>query len=95
MWLGWIRTGDSPFEWVQQITGSDVYVEYGKKHGEGFDHLGVIVTDMDEAIKDNHSSRGRAFAGGRLEDQDGERPSCIHGQRTLWRGDSRVDLRPH
>ena len=51
MWLGWNRTGDAPFEWVQQITGSDVYVEYGKKHGEGFHHLGVIVTDMDEAIK--------------------------------------------
>ena len=51
MWLGWNRTGDFPFEWVQQITGSDVYVEYGKKHGEGFHHLGVIVTDMDEAIK--------------------------------------------
>ena len=51
MWLGWNRTGDAPFEWVQQITGADVYVEYGKKHGEGFHHLGVLVTDMDEAIK--------------------------------------------
>ena len=51
MWLGWNRTGDAPFEWVQQITCSDVYVEYGKKHGEGFHHLGVLVTDMDEAIK--------------------------------------------
>ena len=51
MWLGWDRTGDAPFEWVQQITGPDVYVEYGKKHGEGFHHLGVNVTDMDEAIK--------------------------------------------
>jgi Glyoxalase/Bleomycin resistance protein/Dioxygenase superfamily len=51
MWLGWNRTGDAPFEWVQQITGPDVYVEYAKKHGEGFHHLGVIVTDMDAAIK--------------------------------------------
>ncbi len=51
MWLGWDRTGDAPFEWVQQITGQDVYVEYGKKHGEGFHHLGVNVNDMDEAIK--------------------------------------------
>ena len=51
MWLGWDRTGDAAFEWVQQITGPDVYVEYGKKHGEGFHHLGVNVTDMDEAIK--------------------------------------------
>lgn len=51
MWLGWDRTGDEPFEWVQQITGPDVYVEYGKEHGEGFHHLGVNVTDMDDAIK--------------------------------------------
>jgi hypothetical protein len=51
MWLGWDRTGDAPFEWVQQITAPDIYVEYGKKHGEGFHHLGVNVTDMDEAIK--------------------------------------------
>lgn len=51
MWLGWDRTGDAPFEWVQQITGADVYVEYGKKHGEGFHHLGVNVNDMDEAVK--------------------------------------------
>jgi catechol 2,3-dioxygenase-like lactoylglutathione lyase family enzyme len=51
MWLGWDRTGDAPFEWVQQITGPDVYVEYQKAHGEGFHHLGVNVTDMDEAIK--------------------------------------------
>ena len=51
MWLGWDRTGDAPLEWVQQITGEDVYVEYGKKHGEGFHHLGVNVRDMDEAVK--------------------------------------------
>jgi catechol 2,3-dioxygenase-like lactoylglutathione lyase family enzyme len=57
MWLGWDRTGDAPFEWVQQITGPDVYLEYGKKHGEGFHHLGVNVSDMDEAIK-QMSTRG-------------------------------------
>jgi catechol 2,3-dioxygenase-like lactoylglutathione lyase family enzyme len=51
MWLGWNRTGDAAQEWVQQITGPDVYVEYGKKHGEGFHHLGVNVRDMDEAIQ--------------------------------------------
>ncbi len=50
MWLGWNRTGDAPQEWVQQITGPDIYVEYGKKHGEGFHHLGLTVTDMDAAI---------------------------------------------
>ena len=52
MWLGWDRTGDAPFEWVQQIIGPDVYVEYGKKHGEGFHHLGVNVSDMGEASRE-------------------------------------------
>ena len=51
MWLGWDRSGDAPFEWVQQITGPDIYLEYLGKHGEGFHHLGVNVTDMDESIK--------------------------------------------
>jgi len=51
MWLGWDRSGDAPFEWVQQITGPDIYVEYFGKHGEGFHHLGVTVTDMDQAIE--------------------------------------------
>ena len=51
MFLGWDRTGDAPREWVQQITGPDIYVEYGKKHGEGFHHLGLTVTDMDAAIE--------------------------------------------
>jgi catechol 2,3-dioxygenase-like lactoylglutathione lyase family enzyme len=50
MWLGWDRTGDASLEWIQQITGPDVYVEYAKAHGEGFHHLGVNVTDMDAAI---------------------------------------------
>ena len=48
---GWDRSGDAPFEWVQQITGPDIYLEYLGKHGEGFHHLGVNVTDMDESIK--------------------------------------------
>lgn len=59
MWLGWNRTGDAPFEWVQQITGPDVYVEYMTKHREGFHHLGVMVSDMDEAIK-RMTARGAA-----------------------------------
>ena len=51
MWLGWDRSGDAPFEWVQQITGPDIYLDYLGKHGEGFHHLGVNVTDMEESIK--------------------------------------------
>ncbi len=59
MWLGWNRTGDASFEWIQQISGPDVYLEYGKNHGEGFHHVGVVVTDMDKAIE-LMTSRGAA-----------------------------------
>jgi catechol 2,3-dioxygenase-like lactoylglutathione lyase family enzyme len=59
MWLGWDRTGEVPREWVQQITGPDIYVEYGTKHGEGFHHLGLTVPDMDAAIA-QMSTRGAA-----------------------------------
>jgi hypothetical protein len=45
------RTGLTAFEWVQQIPGPDVHVEYCQKHGGGVHHLGVSVTDMNEAIK--------------------------------------------
>lgn len=51
MWLGWNRTGDAAFEWIQQISGPDVYVEYAKSHGEGLHHMGVVVTDVDAAIR--------------------------------------------
>lgn len=49
--LGWGRSGDTPFEWVQSTLGPNVYEEYLKEHGEGFHHLGVTVQDMDAAEK--------------------------------------------
>ena len=49
--LGWGRSGDTPFEWVQSTLGPNVYEEYLKEHGEGFHHLGVTVQDMDSAEK--------------------------------------------
>jgi len=83
MWLGWDRTGDAPREWVQQITGPDIYVEYGKKHGEGFHHLGLTVTDMDAAIE-------QMTAGGAPPSQSAAWKSAKGKGRAVY-----VDTEPH
>ena len=50
MLLGWGRTGDIVFEWIQPVVGPSVYEEYLARHGEGFHHLGFNVPDMDQAL---------------------------------------------
>jgi hypothetical protein len=50
MLLGWGRSGDVPFEWIQPTKGPSVYHEYLNAHGEGFHHLGLDVADMDASI---------------------------------------------
>jgi catechol 2,3-dioxygenase-like lactoylglutathione lyase family enzyme len=50
MFLGWNRTGDVPFEWIQPLIGPSVYDEYLAVRPEGFHHLGFNVTDMDAAV---------------------------------------------
>jgi hypothetical protein len=50
MLLGWNRTGEVPFEWIQPTRGPSVYEEYLAAHGEGFHHLGLDVPDMDAAL---------------------------------------------
>jgi len=55
--LGWNRSGDRPFEWIQSTVGPNDYIDYRKKHGEGLHHLGFTVRDMDAAIA-QFKSRG-------------------------------------
>ncbi len=50
MYLGWGRTGDVPFEWIQPLVGPSVYEEYLEAHGEGFHHIALNVHDIDAAI---------------------------------------------
>lgn len=50
MYLGWGRSGDVPFEWIQSLVGPSVYDEHLERYGEGFHHLAFNVRDMDEAI---------------------------------------------
>ena len=51
MTLGWWHWQTLPIEWIQPLVGPSVYDEYVKEHGEGVQHLGFIVKDMDAAIE--------------------------------------------
>jgi methylmalonyl-CoA/ethylmalonyl-CoA epimerase len=50
MLLGFNRTGEVPFEWIQSLVGPNVYEEYAAAHHEGLHHLGFNVTDFDAAV---------------------------------------------
>jgi catechol 2,3-dioxygenase-like lactoylglutathione lyase family enzyme len=50
MFLGFNRSGDVPFEWIQPLVGPSVYEEYVAAHHEGLHHLGFNVVDLDAAV---------------------------------------------
>ena len=43
--------GPTRIELIQQLKGDTVYNEFIEKHGYGVQHLGVLVSDMKEAIR--------------------------------------------
>ena len=44
--------GPTRIELIQQLEGDTVYRDFIEKHGYGVQHLGVLVDDMDAAIKE-------------------------------------------
>jgi catechol 2,3-dioxygenase-like lactoylglutathione lyase family enzyme len=50
MRLGWQRHGKVVYEWIQPLRGPATYYDHLEKHGEGFHHLAVSVSDMDRGI---------------------------------------------
>jgi methylmalonyl-CoA/ethylmalonyl-CoA epimerase len=48
--LGWMRHGSVPFEFCPPPKGRSVYSEYLEQHGEGIQHVGINVDDMDREI---------------------------------------------
>lgn len=48
--LGWQRHGRVPYEWILSLKGPNVYEDHLKVHGEGIQHLGLPVEDMDKAV---------------------------------------------
>ncbi len=51
MKLGWYRYGNIVYEWCIPLKAPTVYEDHIKKYGEGFQHLGFSVPDMDKAIQ--------------------------------------------
>jgi len=49
--LGWQRHGNIVYEWCIPLKSPTVYEDYIRVHGEGIQHFGFSVKDMDEAIK--------------------------------------------
>ena len=50
--LGWQRHGDIPYEWCIPVRDPTVYRDHIDKRGEGIQHLGFNVENMDKVIAD-------------------------------------------
>lgn len=50
MKLGWQRHGKIVYEWCIPLVGPTVYADHIQTHGEGIQHFGFNVEDMDQAI---------------------------------------------
>jgi len=48
--LGWQRHGSVVYEWCIPLAGPTVYADHMRVHGEGIQHFGFAVEDMDKAI---------------------------------------------
>jgi hypothetical protein len=49
--LGWQRHGSVVYEWCIPLSGPTVYADHIRMHGEGIQHFGFAVEDMDKAIE--------------------------------------------
>jgi hypothetical protein len=50
MELGWQRHGKIAYEWCIPLKPPTIYADHIKLHGEGIQHFGMQVSDMDKAI---------------------------------------------
>jgi hypothetical protein len=48
--LGWQRHGSVVYEWCIPLAGPTVYADHMRLHGEGIQHFGFAVEDIDQAI---------------------------------------------
>ena len=49
--LGWQRHGNIVYEWCIPLKSPTVYEDHIRMHGEGIQHFGFSVADMDKAIE--------------------------------------------
>jgi len=50
MILGWQRHGKVPYEFIQSVRGSNVYLDHMARHGEGVHHIAFNVSEMDKEV---------------------------------------------
>lgn len=50
MKLGWQRHGSITYEWIIPLKPPTVYADYIRMHGEGIQHFGFSVPDIDKSI---------------------------------------------
>jgi len=48
--LGWQRHGNIPYEWCIPLSPPNVYEDFINVHGEGLQHFGFNVKNMDEVV---------------------------------------------
>ncbi len=48
--MGWYRFGKVPYEWILPVKGPNIFDDHMRTRGEGLQHLGHPVPDMDRAI---------------------------------------------
>lgn len=51
MKLGWQRHGSVVYEWIIPLKPPTVYADHIRLHGEGIQHFGFSVTDIDKTIE--------------------------------------------
>ena len=51
MKLGWQRHGNVVYEWIIPLKPPTVYADHIRMHGEGIQHFGFSLDDMDEGIQ--------------------------------------------
>lgn len=71
MRLALANVGDMMIELIEHLEGPNVYDDYVKEHGEGVQHLGFFVEDMEETKKEMEAAGFRVIQSGRGHGLDG------------------------
>ena len=65
MKLALAQVGDMMYELIEPVQGPNTYEEFLNEHGEGLHHLGYLVDDIDEAIRQMETAGYKLLQSGR------------------------------
>ena len=83
--------GPMRIELIEQVDGDTVYQEFIDRHGYGVHHVGVLVDDMETALRSAAEAGFAMTMDGAGFGLDGDGPLCIFGHRGLARHHGRAD----